>query len=91
MNTSFCKESFIEEMINYIESRVDGFSKELHLDTSFSRLGLDSAGHVQLTTVIEDFMQMEIAPTLAFDYPTINAMAEHLTEKLNKQLAQAAN
>lgn len=80
MNTSFCKESFIEEMINHIETKIEGFSREEHLDTSFSRLGLDSAGHVQLTTVIEDFTNIEVSPTLAFDFPTINAIAGHLTK-----------
>lgn len=83
MNKAFCKETLITEITDYIASKVEGFSKELHIDTSFSRLGLDSAGHVQLTTIIEDYMQIEISPTLAFDFPTVNAISDYLNEISN--------
>lgn len=86
MNKAFSKEALIAEITHYIASKVEGFSLEQHIDTSFSRLGLDSAGHVQLTTVIEDYMQVEIAPTLAFDYPTVNALVNHLTEDSTAEL-----
>ncbi|WP_199610183.1 acyl carrier protein [Flocculibacter collagenilyticus] len=86
MNKTFSKEELITEITDYIASKIEGFSLEQHIDTSFSRLGLDSAGHVQLTTVIEDYMQIEVAPTLAFDYPTVNALVNHLTESSTPNL-----
>ncbi|MCW8093456.1 acyl carrier protein [Alteromonas sp. ASW11-130] len=80
MNEIFSKDALIEEITNFLSAKVEGFSLEDHADTSLSRLGLDSAGHVQLTTVIEDFIQSDVAPTLAFDYPTVNSLIDYVCD-----------
>ena len=77
----FNKQELINQLITYLSGNISQFNAEKHLDTSFSRLGLDSAGHVQLSTIVEDLTQLEVEPTLAFDYPTINALANHLELK----------
>ncbi|WP_133408193.1 acyl carrier protein [Parashewanella tropica] len=78
MENTISKETLVAEICKYMSSSVDGFSLDKHIDTSFSRLGLDSAGHVQLTAVIEDCMHIEVSPTLAFEYPTVNALVTYL-------------
>ena len=78
---NFCRKTLTEDISAHLTEAIDEFSIELHLDTSFSRLGLDSAGHVQLSGIIEDHTQTEIEPTIAFDYPTINALLQFLESK----------
>lgn len=86
MATTFCKETLIAKITDYLSTHLPEFSEEEHLDTSFSRLGLDSASHVQLTAIVEDHIQESINPTLAFEYPTINALANHLQERFDNQV-----
>lgn len=49
------------------------------LDVPLSEMGLDSVAAVALTGDLEDWSGLEVDPTLIFDYPTIQALAEHLT------------
>ncbi|QQX80333.1 acyl carrier protein [Shewanella sp. KX20019] len=77
----FCKQTLTKAISQYLSEVIEEFSAELHLDTSFSRLGLDSTGHVQLSAIIEDHIQVEIEPTIAFDYPTINSLIQFLEKK----------
>lgn len=77
----FCRQTLTEDITQYLCEAIEEFSTEQHLDTSFSRLGLDSTGHVQLSAIIEDHTQTEIEPTIAFDYPTINSLLQFLEGK----------
>ena len=77
----FCKQTLTEDITLYLTDAIEEFSVEQHLDTSFSRLGLDSTGHVQLSSIIEDHTETEIEPTIAFDYPTINSLLQFLESK----------
>jgi acyl carrier protein len=42
---------------------------------SFDTLGLDSASAVALIGDLEDWLQFELSPSLAYDYPTIEKLA----------------
>ncbi|MDO9264154.1 MAG: beta-ketoacyl synthase N-terminal-like domain-containing protein, partial [Desulfosalsimonadaceae bacterium] len=48
--------------------------------TPFSRYGLDSAEAVGLAGDIEKWLEKRLPPTLAYDYPTIEALSMHLAE-----------
>lgn len=72
------RDTLVEKLTKYISAKAPGFSSEEHLDVSFSSLGLDSADHVEITTMVEDCLQITIEPTLAFDYPTVNSLVAYL-------------
>ncbi len=78
MTANYCKETLKSEIVEYIVSRLPSFSLESDCDASFSRLGLDSADHVHLSTIIEDHLQIEVDPALAFNYPTMNSLFSHI-------------
>ena len=46
--------------------------------TKFSRLGVDSAMAVYLVAELEEWLGRELAPEVAFEYPTIAELARHL-------------
>ncbi|MGW4797660.1 type I polyketide synthase, partial [Nonomuraea sp. NPDC004297] len=48
-------------------------------DTPFSQLGLSSMQAVELAGDLERWSGRSLSPTLAYDYPTIDAVAVHLT------------
>ena len=46
--------------------------------TKFERLGVDSAMAVYLVAELEEWLGRELAPEVAFEYPTIAELARHL-------------
>jgi acyl carrier protein len=51
-------------------------------DVPFIELGLCSVQAVELSERIGRWLDRELAPTLVFDYPTIEAAASHLAREL---------
>lgn len=53
---------------------------EDEVDTSipFDRYGLDSSAAIGMTGEIEDWLGVEIDPTVIYDYPTVDALSSHL-------------
>ncbi|MFY0595221.1 MAG: acyl carrier protein [Cognatishimia sp.] len=47
-------------------------------DASLTSFGLDSLAMVNLVTLIEERLDIELEPELAFNYPTINALADFI-------------
>lgn len=78
MTNDYGEDSVVNKLEAFIARRLPEFTLKEHSNTSFSRLGLDSADHVQLTAIIEDHFGINIEPTLAFDYPTVNSIVSHL-------------
>ncbi|ANG61609.1 hypothetical protein A8C75_03375 [Marinobacterium aestuarii] len=88
MTTKLCTATLVEQIASFIAAKTPEFSIDAHRDTSFSSLGLDSADHVRLSTLIEDQLSVEVDPTLAFDYPTINALIAHLEQRFGTQAGE---
>src|SRR5580765_3117032 len=51
----------------------------LHDDTAFSELGLDSVRIVEFVSLVSEAFGVDLAPSVAFDHPTIAALSAHLT------------
>ncbi|MDZ7831610.1 MAG: SDR family NAD(P)-dependent oxidoreductase [Desulfobacterales bacterium] len=54
--------------------------EEIDIRTPFSRYGLDSVEAVGLAGELETQLNRRLPPTLAYDYPTIEALSKHLAE-----------
>jgi acyl carrier protein len=53
-------------------------AKDIDPQTKLARLGVDSAMAVYLVAELEEWLGRELAPELAFEYPTVAALARHL-------------
>ncbi|MEO1374971.1 MAG: acyl carrier protein [Cyanobacteria bacterium J06635_10] len=56
---------------------------EIDVTIPFDRYGLDSSAAVSMTGDLEDWLGYELDPTLIYDYPTIEALVEHLSSEHN--------
>jgi acyl carrier protein len=56
----------------------------------FASYGLSSVASVSLTADLEDWLELELSPTLAWDYPSIELLAQHLSEEIKRQEISAA-
>lgn len=50
-------------------------------EATFADVGLSSIQAVETAGELERWSRLALSPTLAFDYPTIEAVAEHVAEQ----------
>ena len=68
----------IARLADYLNTRRGAIAT----DASIADFGLDSVFALTLAGALEYEFGIVVEPTLAWDYPTIEAMAGHLTEQL---------
>ena len=71
-----------EWLVSYIAEMLEIQPDEVHVNTSLECYSLDSTMAVGMTADLEDWLGYELDPTLIYDYPTIEALTQHLTEEL---------
>lgn len=54
--------------------------EEIDVSQPFADYGLSSKDAVMLSADLEDWLERRCSPTLAWEYPTIEALARHLAE-----------
>ncbi len=70
-------------------AKVMGFSspKAINPNEQFGDLGMDSLMAVEFSNRLQKNLNYPIPQTLTFDYPTVNALAGYLSEKISPELA----
>lgn len=67
---------------SYLAELLEIEPDEVDVTIPFDRYGLDSSAAVGLTGDLEDWLGRELDPTLLYDYPTVEALVQHLTLQL---------
>ncbi|MFV2117035.1 acyl carrier protein [Streptomyces sp. Act-28] len=77
------------ELESWLVERVAGYlrmdAREVDPQAPFADLGLDSVYALTLVGDIEDALGIETEPTLAWDYPTISALARGLMASMSAE------
>ena len=69
-------------LVSYVAELLEVDSEEIDVTIPFDRYGLDSSAAVGLTGDLEDWLGKEVDPTLLYDYPTVEALVQHLSLQL---------
>lgn len=69
-------------IVSYLAELLEIEPDEVDVTIPFDRYGLDSSAAVGLTGDLEDWLGRELDPTLLYDYPTVEALVQHLTLEL---------
>jgi acyl carrier protein len=69
-------------IVSYLAQLLEVDSEEIDVTVPFDRYGLDSSVAVSMTGDLENLLGTEIDPTLLYDYPTIEALVQHLSSQL---------
>ena len=56
-------------------------TESIDMEASFDELGLGSREAVAITGDLEDALGIEVSPTLAWEYPTLQTMARFLSDE----------
>lgn len=70
-------------IVSYLAEQLEIAPDEIDLAIPFDRYGLDSSVAVGMTGDLEDWLERELDPTLLYDYPTIEGLAQHLAEEIS--------
>jgi acyl carrier protein len=63
---------------------------EIDIREPFANYGLTSVASVSLTGDMEDWLGLRLSPTLAWDYPTVEELAQHLAREVKTREAAGA-
>lgn len=77
-------------LVSYLAELLEIEPDEVDVNIPFNRYGLDSSAAVGMTGDLEEWLGYDLDPTLIYDYPTIEALAGHLSEE-NKVKAYNTN
>ncbi len=66
---------------SYLAQLLEIDPDEVNVTIPFDQYGLDSSAAVGMTGDLEDWVERKIDPTLLYDYPTIEALSQHLAEE----------
>jgi acyl carrier protein len=73
------RRELLADFVRSMVARVLGHPPEaVPTDRGFADLGLDSLGAIELRAQAERALQLPLPATLAFDHPTVDALAAHL-------------
>ena len=70
--------------VEYLARTLDLPGHAIDPETTFARLGLDSANSVFLIVELEDWLGLELTPDLLFEHPTICELAGHLAGRAGR-------
>lgn len=70
---------FSQTLAETLKKTTDSCPDPIDTDASLTSFGLDSLAMVNFVTQIEEVIGVELEPELAFNYPTINALAKFVS------------
>jgi acyl transferase domain-containing protein/acyl-CoA synthetase (AMP-forming)/AMP-acid ligase II/pimeloyl-ACP methyl ester carboxylesterase len=76
-------------LLNQLSGKLGLPPAEIDIDEPFANYGLDSVQAVRLSADLEDFLGLKLAPTLAYDFPTIAALSNYLASQSEEIIAEA--
>ena len=65
-------------IVAYLANLLETDPEEIEVTVPFDSYGLDSSAAIAMTGDLEDWLGVEIDPTLFYEYPTVSALVEHL-------------
>ena len=88
MQTNLVKASPTSEelqkwIVFYVAKLLDVPVQKVDVQMSFERYGLDSSAVISLIGDLETRLGCDLAPTLLFDYPNIQALSQYLAKEVS--------
>lgn len=66
-------------ILAYLGDLLEIEPEEIDITIPFDHYGLDSTAAISLTGDLEEWLGKEVDPTLLYDYPTVEALVQHLS------------
>jgi len=79
---NFTKDSICAWVTDYLAEVLEVDRSSIAPNVELEALGLNSALVVSMLGDLEDWLGVEISPSVVFDYPTIDAMSGYLEQTM---------
>ena len=70
-------------LLDWLVQRAAIPQSEVHRDNPFAEYGLDSLTAVEMSQELEDWLGVEVSPTVAWNYPTPATLSVYLALQVN--------
>jgi acyl carrier protein len=77
-----------EWLVAYLSKELNIASDEIDVKAPFDRYGLSSMTAVLMTGEMEEWLGRTLDPTLPYDYPTVETLAQYLATPPQKRTIQ---
>ncbi len=67
-------------LISQLAQKLEIDANQIDITLPFESYGLDSESAVVLSGELQDLLKCDLEPTLLFDYPTIEAVADYIVQ-----------
>ncbi|ACK67004.1 phosphopantetheine-binding [Rippkaea orientalis PCC 8801] len=84
LNTKLTAQEIQQWLVDYVAKKLKKDPREISIKTPLSHYGIDSFAELAMIERLETWLNMEIDPTISYDFPTI----QQLSNKLAKDLAE---
>lgn len=81
------EQSIQDWLVNRLSEWLAIDAREISIVEPFANYGLSSVAAVSLAGELSDWLEIELSPILAYEYPTVEALARHLAEQVEKTVA----
>lgn len=78
-----------DRCVSFVARLLDEKKEAIDAEAEFDRLGLDSAMAVAMIFDLEEWLGIELSPSLLFDHTTIARLSAHLAGEANISQAMA--
>jgi acyl carrier protein len=68
-------------IVAYLADLLEIEPEEINVTIAFDRYGLNSSVAIGLTGDLEDWLGIELDPTLLYDYPTVETLVQYLSSQ----------
>nr|AFV96136.1 acyl carrier protein [Cylindrospermum licheniforme UTEX B 2014]ARU81116.1 CylB [Cylindrospermum licheniforme UTEX B 2014] len=72
-------------LVNYLVEQLDLNPARVDVSIPFERYGIDSAAAIVLVGDLKDWLEIDLEPTLIYDYPSIEELARHLNDSIKAE------
>ena len=69
-------------LIDYVARETGVVKAKIESNIAFDRYGMDSSAAVGMTGDLEDWLHLELEPTVVYDYPTIAELSKYLAARV---------
>ena len=90
------KEAIQQWLVTQVAESLRIDAMEIDVREPFASYGLSSVAALSLSADLEDWLQIQVKPTLVWDYPTFDSLARQLSDEFeraldNRQSAEAVS
>lgn len=71
-------------LITYLSKKLNRKPQEFSVKSPLANYGLDSVMGIELIEALENWLKIEIEPTIYYDYPNLKALAEGLAKEIKQ-------